>query len=343
MPIPENVLSAKRVASQLLLRPAAVTEAPLGFEVSVAAAVERADRNVHAVGVGRKRVAGSDTDVTAVRLYVAQKLPLSLLTEDNRLPTEINGVPTDVIESPPAFVMGVPACSVDRRLRQRPVIGGISSAHVLVTAGTLACVCRSTRAGDDPDAVFVLSNNHVYADVDKAAVGDALLQHSPNDGGTAADQIATFERAVGIALGGLTPNAVDAAIGRLIGGVPFLPGVCTLGAISGTDRATEAMLVRKHGRTTGYTEGIVTDESYDAVVGMDHHDPSVVALFRGQIRIERTAPFATFGLGGDSGSLVMRRDTQEAVGLYFAGPPSGTYGIANPIDDVLHELEISLA
>jgi hypothetical protein len=102
------------------------------------------------------------------------------------------------------------------------------------------------------------------------------------------------------------------------------------------------MLVRKHGRTTGYTEGEVTDDAYDALVGMDHNDPSVVALFEDQMRIERTPPYPEFGLGGDSGSLVVRRDGPAAVGLYFAGPQSGVYGIANHIQDVLNELEVQL-
>lgn len=343
MPVPEDVLSAKEVASANLLRPISVAAAPVGFELSVAAAVERASHNVHAVGVGKKWVAGQETPVVAVRIYVTQKLPRSLLREQDALPVEIDGIPTDVIESPPGLVMGAQQCSLDRRTRQRPVIGGISTAHFNVTAGTLACFCRSTRAGDDPDALFVLSNNHVYADVNRAAAGDPLLQPGPLDGGGPGDEIADLERFVPITLGGTVPNLVDAAIGRLRPDVPFTNAVCTIGPITGTDRAVEDMAVRKHGRTTGYTEGTVTDENYDAVVGMDHHNPSLVALFRGQMRVERTSPFPAFGLGGDSGSLVVRRDSSEAVGLYFAGPPSGTYGIANHIENVLRDLEIRLA
>jgi hypothetical protein len=343
MPIPEDVLAAKRVVSERLLRPIAVASAPAAFELSVASAVESASDNVHAVGVGKKRVEGRDTPVPAVRIYVAQKLPLSLIPPGDRLPSEIDGIPTDVIESPRALVMATPACSLDRQRRQRPILGGISTAHTRVTAGTLSCVCRSTAEGDDPEAVFVLSNNHVFADVNRGSPGDSLLQPGPLDGGVAGDEIAELHRFVRIALGGSTPNRVDAAIGRLLDGVPFLADVCTIGAITGTTQAVEDMPVRKHGRTSGYTEGEVTDESYDAIVGMDHHDSSVVALFQGQFRVERTLPFPAFGLGGDSGSLVVRRDAAEAVGLYFAGPPSGSYGIANHIAAVLDELQITLA
>jgi hypothetical protein len=102
------------------------------------------------------------------------------------------------------------------------------------------------------------------------------------------------------------------------------------------------MRVRKHGRTTGLTEGFVFDPSIDSLVGMDHSNPSVVALFENQIRVNVLPPFAAFGLGGDSGSLVFNQSTREAVGLYNAGPPGGEYGLANQIADVLAELQIEL-
>jgi hypothetical protein len=145
-----------------------------------------------------------------------------------------------------------------------------------------------------------------------------------------------------IQLGGTTPNRVDAAIGRLRPDVTHQVEVCSIGRITGTARATEGMQVRKHGRTTGYTEGEVTDESYDALIGMDHSDPSLVALFENQLRLERIMPYPAIGLGGDSGSLVMSKEQAQAVGLYFAGPPSGIYGVANHVEDVLGELEIQL-
>ena len=100
--------------------------------------------------------------------------------------------------------------------------------------------------------------------------------------------------------------------------------------------------MRKHGRTSGYTGGTITDESYDAVVGMDHNNPNVVGLFQAQFRIDRTPGFPAFGLGGDSGSLVVNKSAANAVGLYFAGPPSGSYGIANHISDVLSQMQIEL-
>jgi hypothetical protein len=362
-----DVVQAKQVLSNRLLRNGlrGGVMARRGGAISVAAAVAAASRNVHAVGVGRKVVDGKVTDQRAVRIYVVQKLAPSLLPPADRLPEMIDGIPTDIIESAPAFlaartlarrarrrpapgagldaaVAAAGACTLNRRKKQTPRVAGISTAHRDVTAGTIAYFCRSTAHGDSPADFFVLSNNHVFANVNQAHRNDDLLQPGPADGGTAADHFAELHRFVSMTLGGTIANKVDAAIGRLLPGTSFRREVCSIGRINGTALAREGTLVRKHGRTTGLTEGEVTDDSYDALVGMDHADPSVVALFEGQLRIDVTPPFPAFGLGGDSGSLVVARNSREAVGLYFAGPPSGDYGIANFIGDVLSELQIEL-
>jgi hypothetical protein len=333
-----------------------------GPQLRVANVMDVVSGNVHAVGIGRKITDGVPTDTPCVRVYVAQKIAESMLPAEYRIPSEVDGVPVDVIESPPAVLMNGDGneqmhgerhdhvrtaaaagdCSMARKQRQRPVQAGISAAHFQVTAGTIAYFCRSTRPGDDPSAVYALSNNHVFADVNQGRIGDAVYQHSPIDGGTAIDRFADLSRWVPIALGGQTPNRVDAAIARLHNGFPYRDRVCSIGKISGVERAMQDMRVRKHGRTTGYTEGVVTDVSYNPIVGMDHNNPRIVALFKDQIRIERLAPYLAFGLGGDSGSLIVGAGAHDAVGLYFAGPAGGAYGIANPIDDVLAELEIEL-
>lgn len=359
MPTPNDILNAKQALSSQLLR-AHVGAQSIGEirrpAMRVTSAVTNAGRNVHAVGVGLKIVEGKPTHEQCVRLYVVQKVAPSLLSPRDRLPDSIDGVPTDVIESAPARIYerrraargsgaraaAAGSCTANRQKRQRPVVAGISTAHVDVTAGTLACFCRSLRHGDDPNRVFVLGNNHVFANVNQASIGDDLYQPGPIDGGVAADHFADLHRFVRIELGGSNPNRVDAAIGALRQGVTHSPEICSIGKITGTRRAAENMVVRKHGRTSGLTKGEVDDIAYDAVVGMDHQDPDIVALFQNQIRIRATASNPAFGLGGDSGSLVVHGTAQEAVGLYFAGPQGGEYGVANHIADVLAELEIEI-
>jgi hypothetical protein len=363
----KDYMEAKQVLSAHLLRKGlegnVIGRAP---SLLVESAVAAAGRNVHAVGIGRKEVKGQKTSDIAIRIYVVQKVAVSLLPLRDRLPATIEGIPTDVIEAAPAFALPIasratrkskgaaklpaePPCSRKRRELQRPLVAGISCGHHDITAGTLACFCRSTRKGDDPEKVFVLSNNHVFANVNKGRIGDALYQPGPADGGTIKDRFADLHRFVRIRLSDVTSkrkspaaNRVDAAIGALRKGIEFKPEVCSIGRIKGTANAKEGMAIRKHGRTSGYTEGEVTDESYDALVGMDPDNPSHAALFENQMRLERTGRYAAIGLGGDSGSLVVMKEKPKAVGLFFAGPPGGVYGVANPIQAVLSELEIAL-
>jgi len=375
----EDVLQAKEILSARLLGLGVRNNVmSRHFSLRMRDAVGDMGANVHAVGVGRKVVQGESTGDLAVRIYVVQKFAASAIPPRDLLPAELEGIPCDVIESPPAFILqprkkvsaktasaaraiakANPAavetsrdappvvvaagnCSDGRRNRQRPFVAGISAAHRDVTAGTIGYFCRSTKPGDDPNDIFILSNNHVIANVNEAVIGDEILQPGPADGGTSADHIANLHRFVRIKLGGDIANRVDAAIARLLPEAAHNLSICRIGRITGTERGVEEMRVRKHGRTTGLTEGVITDESVNSLVGMDHSDPSVVALFQGQMRIERTGSSTAFGLGGDSGSPVVSRDNRRAVGLYFAGPDNGIYGLANHISDVIDQLQIEL-
>lgn len=355
---------------QLGLGGAVVSRRPT---ISVSTAVASAGRNVHAIGIGKKVTEGKKGSTKCVRVYVVQKLPLSLLSPRDVVPKHLDGVPTDIVEAEPAFAFGAkkrktkrktaskkkrrrsniksvsrkssksstPACSKNRQKVQRPVLGGISAGHRDITAGTLGCFCKSSNPSDDSNQLFALSNNHVFANVNQALIGDPLYQPGPADGGGIADYFANLHRYVPIQLGGTTGNRVDAALGQLITSIKAKDEVCSIGRATGTVQAQEDMLVRKHGRTTGYTEGVIDDTDYTGLIGMDHNDPSVVGLFENQLRIvaDGTAPF---GLGGDSGSVVFHRTKKDVVGLYFAGPPSGMYGLANRIENVLTELEIEI-
>jgi hypothetical protein len=339
---------AKAALATRLLRPTdrtrTVSRVPV-FRMS--AVLADATQNVHAIGVGRKEVHGKATDTTSLRVYVVQKLAASALPASARIPESFDGIPIDVIESEPSYLLSGrsvagPPCSELRQRLQRPVMGGISAAHSDVTAGTIAGFFRSTRSGDDPAQVLVLSNNHVFANVNLGQPSDELFQPGPADGGTPGDLFARLVRFVLMHTDRKTANRVDAAVGELLQSVATKLEICSIGKITGSRRAIQDMKVRKHGRTTGYTEGIVTDESVDALVWLDGQDPSQVGLFEDQMRIEPVAPHHSIGLPGDSGSLIVEKSEPDAVGLYFAGPGSGAYGYANHIEHVLSELEIEI-
>jgi hypothetical protein len=282
-----------------------------------------------------------------------QKVDLSELAEQDVVPQALDGVPTDVLETGP-FV----AFSPTPRDRWRPVIPpGASLAHHRVTAGTFGCL---VRRGDD---IFILSNNHVLADVNRGRVGDAILQPSPSDMGTRDDRVATLAEFVPLDFGQSPPecplatwsarllnvvagafgsthrlqavkqtagvNRVDAALAR-----PHSPGLVSnailgIGAPIGVGTGELGMAIQKTGRTTGYTEGLITQ--FDATIRVDYHGP--VAVFEGQfVASPMSQP-------GDSGSAVLDRENR-VVGLLFAGSDQAT--LINPVGDVLTMLDVEL-
>lgn len=340
----KDVLSERLLRAQVRGREVAMTAA-----LTIAAARKNSGRNVFGVGVARKIVAGKKTETLCIRLYVVQKLPESVIPEAARLPKAMDGVPTDVVEAPPPrFHMPQVRrrqfdCSTDRRKRQRPIVGGISAAHYAVNITTLGCFCRSTLAVDYGRR-YMLSCNHAFANMNNGTLlVDPILQPSPGDGGGSSpdgDIVGHLARFVPLQLDGSTPNYVDAAIAELAPGVEVRREICTIGSLQGIKAARENMRVRKHGRTSGYTEGIIDSVNFDWTI------PYTTGAATHWVRISRhllvtPVGYPSFGLPGDSGSVVVARDSRRAVGLYIAGTTGG-YAIASPIGKVCSALKISI-
>jgi hypothetical protein len=92
--------------------------------------------------------------------------------------------------------------------------------------------------------------------------------------------------------------------------------------------------VRKHGRTTLHTIGVIMDLAADILVRYDKR----VASFRDQIAIIGAG--GAFGSGGDSGSLVVDAVTRRPVALLFAGGLGNAF--ANPIAPVLDRFDVAI-
>lgn len=147
-------------------------------------------RNVVGVAMGYKKVVGGDTAEPAVVVLVEQKQPLAALDVQDRVPKEIDGVVTDVMEAGYLQALSEPG----PRSRFRPTIpGGVSIGHYKVTAGTLGVMVHDRTTGQR----LILSNNHVLANSNEAMKGDAILQPAAMDGGqNPADVVAKLERFV---------------------------------------------------------------------------------------------------------------------------------------------------
>ncbi|WP_419584218.1 hypothetical protein [Thiolapillus sp.] len=269
------------------------------------------------------------------------------------MPSEIDGVPTDVIQT------GVIRAFQEPTGRFRPAPGGVSVGHKDITAGTLGCWVK--RDGQ----WMILSNNHVLANVNEASIGDAILQPGTHDGGVNPDdQIATLEDFVPIELGGLPSdcniagglvsllnaiakaldsntriqavraqaegNTVDAAIARPLKEEDVKAEILHIGAITGVAAAELGMALKKSGRTTGYTEGTV--QQVDVTVNVNYGAGRTV-MFTDQIVA------SPMGKPGDSGSAILD-DQNRLVGLLFAGSDDST--IFNKIYNVFSKLNLTL-
>jgi hypothetical protein len=265
-----------------------------------------------------------------VKLFVARKMPRSRIPRAALLPRAVGGIPTDVEEVGYPRALAAPA----ERQRRRPVTGGVSvglAVSAMRYAGTLgAIVC----AKDDPGMLYALSNNHVLADENRAEAGAVVVQPGTLDGGAGADRIGALDRFEPLRFENRR-NWMDAALAALEPGLPVAPEILGVGPVrgSGTPRLHE--VVRKAGRTTGLTEGIVralhadiVDIEYDqGMVRMDE-----VMVIRGTID--------SFSRPGDSGSVIMDA-AGRVIGLLFAGSALVTYAI--PVGRVLRRLGVRLA
>lgn len=307
-------------------------------------------RNVVGIGIGFKVASGVVTNDLAITINVSKKIPTAQLTPSDLVPKLIGSVRTDVIES------GVFKAFQDPKQKMRPARPGVSIGHYNITAGTFGCL---VKRGSD---VFILSNNHVLADINKAQLGDAILQPGKYDGGTDADKIAELAEFVPIEFGsgggGTQPggcsglitsllslfgqqpatkrsinepgaNHVDCAIAKPLSPDLVRSDILQIGTPTGVGTATLGTAVQKFGRTTSYTQGSIIQVDVTATV--DYDGPT--ATFQGQLMA------GAMSQGGDSGSAVL--DNQKrVVGLLYAG--SDTTTLFNPIQDVLTALNVEI-
>ena len=298
------------------------------------AAAPRRDPNIVGVGVAEKIVDGRPTGVLAVKFFVKTKYPRGAVR--SMLPRTIDGVPTDVEQAGTfrAFARArgaavLRATPPNPRARMRPAMPGCSigfriAGDAFVMGGTFGALVRTSSQ------VYILSNNHVLADENRLPPGSPIFQPALLDYGRVdADRIAELTRFVKLQRNRF--NKIDAAIARPLGRHLVGRDVLHIGAPNGSGPAAIDMMVHKFGRTTGYTVGRVVSVDTDVTVEYETGN----FTFENQIIIQG-ANGQMFSDQGDSGSIVLQRGTNTAVGLLFGGGPDHT--IANHIGDVLRSL-----
>lgn len=333
---PEALLTARAALESQVESQAAKLEGAFEAEALAEAG------NLQGVGVGLADIgSGGAPGDPALVLYTAEPTSSS---EAHQLVASAAGVTAAAAGEVPVNVEVTGLIDAQpHRFRLRPAPGGISVGHFRITAGTFGCLSRG-RTSPRSSRLMILSNNHVLANSNNAAINDCICQPGPADGGRCpGDQVAVLESFVRIVFGGAT-NYVDCATGwawsdrvrrelvYLSGGAPRYFTVS-----SAPVAPAVGMWVGKSGRTTQLTQGQITAVGVAVNV---NYGAAGVAHFKDQISIRRPAG-GDFSLGGDSGSLIWQWDSvRRPVGLLFAGGGGTTF--ANRITRVLDALAINL-
>jgi len=238
--------------------------------------------------------------------------------EDARaMPRTIAGLPVEV------RVVGKVRIQAER---VRPLIGGVSGfASGQNGAGTLGVVTLDGK---------ILSNAHVIAinfETSKwLKIGHPVVQPAPLDGGTEGDIVGYLEDYVPIVTNSVeATNYVDGAIAECT--VDYRPmWIKGVGEIKGWTDPTVGLPVKKVGRTTEYTESVITDIGATVKI---HGYPWGWAV------IKDCVICGVFSQAGDSGSLIVTRDN-VAVALLCAGSEYITVGCN--IRHVIEALDVDL-
>lgn len=276
------------------------------------------DGNIRGIGFGAKITSGAGLDETAIRVYVRAKQPRRTLTNAERVPEQINGMPTDVIPVGDIAAAAVPC--------------GVSVGHVKVTAGTIGCV---VTLASRPGRFFILSNNHVLANANAAQVDDHIIQPGTLDGGRL-PHIATLTEFEPLRFDG-SRNSMDAAVAELLDPANVTPDLKVIGHLAQpVFEPAVYQSVRKHGRTTLHTLGVIMDVAADIRVGYAFGQ---IASFEDQLAVAGVNGW--FADRGDSGSVVVDAVSRRPVALLFAVAQGMTF--CNPIQPVLDRFGAAIA
>lgn len=277
-----------------------------------------ARKGISGLGYGMKITGGRGLKNGCLRVYVSKKKKSSALSKMRRIPKTFRGLATDVIELP--------------HIDPEAIFAGASIGLGRVSGGTLGCVVK--KGG----RYYALSNNHVLANFNQAAVGDEITHPSAFSPGTprAFARLTDYEP---IAFGETEINDIDAAIAEIISPGQVSPQIYMIGKIADPPApAYEGMPVKKYGAATELRSGVV--EGCFEHFQMKCPDGRI-AQFRGQVAVNGgSAPFSG---AGDSGSLVVGANTNRPVGLLIGGNSLVGLSYMTPVQPILDRFEVVIA
>ena len=287
-------------------------------------------------------------DEESVNVYVTRGSRRSL----NEIPQEIDGVKVRAVNLGRPTVK--PEASAATRTR-----GIVYDYHGKIACGSSCAPAGENYAGtfgalvSRNGAMMALSNNHVFAACNHVLVGQPILAPSAIDARPGIPAPRQFcQHAEIIELRSGTPTLVplvrsDAAIGVITDA--NLVSSWQGDSVGGYDTPAQiaepvaGMPVKKFGRTTGLTYGII-ESLIPTPMALPYKSRHFVATVWFEniwtVRVHESSD--AFALPGDSGSLVVAEDNSYAIGLLFASTNKGDYGFIAPIGTVLADLDLSL-
>lgn len=268
--------------------------------------------NVIGVSVGIKATSGLATETVCYIVEVEKKKTLANLKSEEYIPEQIEGFPTDVYERPILTAEGEVLCGG---------FGAYASGQGTLGAFALATAANTHLSADTP---VILTNHHVAKSIgDYIGVGSVC--------NCWCCQCCDIGRVVDSQL----TATVDGAIASLSEGTRYSHEILGIGAIRGSIAPAVGMDVVKYGLTTKLTHGRIMSITYGFKRSSDNHTFSAT-----QLRVSPIAPSTDMSEGGDSGSVYVKADTREIVGLHHSGTANGPDAFGNRITDVMSTLNI---
>jgi hypothetical protein len=296
------------------------------------------------IGIGMREENDEFFDELAVRVYVADKSSIPL-----GIPEVIGGVGVCIVEA-----LIEPIAQDDGHYN--PLVGGIKIEKPSKGFGTLGAIVQDSTTGE----LIGLSNYHVVGNIG-AIFPDTIWQPkappipvgsvpSPDDnigGVIRVDFPQTPPLPFSPVLAGLTDSAVFNLLPALNQGRSLSSNVIGQDAptilidrITAIDFPTVGEFVSKRGFVTRLTEGFIIDASMTCQWSPGGANSFLIeqAVVVGSSNNSNVV----FCLTGDSGSVVMKKDSATAVGLLWGNSHGGIRGYMSFISNVQSQLGVNV-
>jgi hypothetical protein len=271
------------------------------------------------VDVGIKRHKGKLVSGPCIRVHVVEKIDASELHPRRKLPSTIEGVAVDVVQSSFRVRMACASATIQHRQQVDPIVGGCSIGRFGERAfGTLGIV-----ALDANGSLGGVTCAHV------CGISDDVRQ--PHRVG----------ESIGVVIRELANAEIDASFVLFDGARISSPDIINFGSIpsdpfevTASDLPIPVSLV---GACSGRTSGKIVSTDFQGRVEY----PDGERFMRGQLCIEAEEG-TVFARGGDSGGALLCNGRVAGLLIAAGDPVMGGTGLATPISRILERLALRL-